>query len=418
MTLPRILIAHPGATSLLYPLVGIVGGLDVDLAFHTSVFFVPGGPLDRMLSILPARLRDRVRRQMSRRSHPDVNPALVHQHPLGEILHLAAQGFGSPEKTRRALYARNERFDSAIAALIAKSPPDIYIGFDGSAEHSLEACRSARVPSVLFQAIGHIDYGYRILAQEKKLHAAFAAVDIDLDSREWHRRNAAEALLADHVVVPSDYVRDTLIAEARDERGIHLIPYPIDTKRFHPSAAPRTDRGLRLLFAGQIGMRKGVIYALQALQRLGRDDIKLTLVGALPDGTSWLEPYRGLYEHIASVPYAEMPALFQAADAFVFPSLHEGSAMAINEALASGLPAIVTPNSGSIVRDGVDGFLVPLRDVDAIASRIAHLADDPALRLKMAQSARARAEAHDFAAYRSAFATLIDRILSGHFGSV
>ena len=190
MTRPRILIAHPGATSLLYPLVGIVGGLDVDLAFHTSVFFVPGGALDRMLSVLPARIRDRLRRQLSRRAHPDVNPALVHQHPLGEILHLAAR---SPEKARRALYARNERFDRAIARLIARQRPDIYVGFDGSAEYSLEACRASGVPSVLFQAIGHIDYGYRILAEEKKLHAAFANVDIDLDSREWHRRNARRA---------------------------------------------------------------------------------------------------------------------------------------------------------------------------------------------------------------------------------
>jgi alpha-maltose-1-phosphate synthase len=154
-----------------------------------------------------------------------------------------------------------------------------------------------------------------------------------------------------------------------------------------------------------------VIYALEAVRRLDRPDVRLTLVGGTPEGAAWLTPYSPWFDHIAGVPYAEMPALFRAADAFVFPSLHEGSAMAVNEALASGLPTIVTANSGSIVRDGVEGFLVPIRDIDALASRIACLADDPTLRLKMGRAARTRAEAHDFTAYQTEFSALIDRIV-------
>ena len=92
--------------------------------------------------------------------------------------------------------------------------------------------------------------------------------------------------------------------------------------------------------------------------------------------------------------------------------------MVVNEALASGLPSIVTPNSGSIVRDGVEGFVVPIRDADAIAGRLALLADDPVARQRMGKAARSRAEAHDFVAYSAAFSSLIDRILSGQLLSV
>ena len=407
----KILIAHPGATSLLYPLVGILEGLDVDLEFHTSVYFERGGRRDRARDWLPARLRDTARRELARRSHPDVNPRLVHQRPLPELAYLAANRLAGKELAQSALHWRNERFDRAMARRIRNAPPDLYIGFDGSALDTLKACRERGVASLLFQAIGHIDSGAKVLEEERRLRPEFAQVPLGIDTPAWRQRNASEVLLADHVVVPSIYVRDTMLAAGRPDIGIHLLPYPIDTKRFHPTATPRDGRGLKALFAGIVGMRKGVIYALEAVRRLDRPDVRLTLVGGTSDGAAWLEPYRPWFDRVAGVPYAEMPALFRAADAFVFPSLHEGSAMAVNEALASGLPTIVTANSGSIVRDGVEGFVVPIRDIAALAGCIARLADDPALRLAMGRAARARAEAHDFNAYRTEFSALIDHIL-------
>ena len=66
-----------------------------------------------------------------------------------------------------------------------------------------------------------------------------------------------------------------------------------------------------------------------------------------------------------------------AADVFVFPSLFEGSAVVTYEALACGLPSVVTPNAGSVVRDGLEGFVVPPRDVEALAARMEQLGDDP-----------------------------------------
>jgi glycosyltransferase involved in cell wall biosynthesis len=84
--------------------------------------------------------------------------------------------------------------------------------------------------------------------------------------------------------------------------------------------------------------------------------------------------------------------------------------MAVNEALASGLPAIVTPNAGAIVRDGVEGFVVPIRDVSALAERMVQLADDVPLRRRMGAAARALAEAHDTAAYARRLQKLLDHV--------
>jgi len=77
------------------------------------------------------------------------------------------------------------------------------------------------------------------------------------------------------------------------------------------------------------------------------------------------------------------------------------------EALASGIPVITTPNAGSVVRDGVDGFIVPIRDVNALAEKIAQLADDSGLREQMGHSARARAEQFTWSRFRRGIARLV-----------
>jgi glycosyltransferase involved in cell wall biosynthesis len=406
----RLLIAHPGATSLLYPLVALLQRMDLDMRFETLFYDRPGGTLHRLAQILPARIGRTLARELGRRSHPDIDAARVATAPVSELLHIASARLLSPATTAAVLRWRNARFDARIAAMIRRERPDFFIGFDGSAELSFETCRESGTISLLYQAIGHLRSGLRTLTEERRLSPEFADVSFGDTSEAWIARNTREALLADRVVVPSDYVRDTMIENGRDPASIDLLPFPIDVARFTPAAAPRDGGRLRALFVGQIGLRKGVKYILEAARQLARPDIEIMLVGGIVDGSDWLRRYDGLYRHVANVPYSEMPDIFRSADVFVFPSLHEGSAMAVNEALASGLPAIVTPNAGAIVRDGVEGFIVPPRDAAAVADRLARLADDAALRRTMGAAARERAQAHDASAYAARLGGLLDRL--------
>ena len=111
------------------------------------------------------------------------------------------------------------------------------------------------------------------------------------------------------------------------------------------------------------------------------------------------------------MPHHEVHTYFQKSDVFVYPSLYEGSALAIYEALASGLPVITTPNSGSVVRDGVEGFIVPIRDVDTLKEKILLLYENKELREEMGQNARKRAEEFTWTAYRQRLGTLLRQIL-------
>jgi len=220
-------------------------------------------------------------------------------------------------------------------------------------------------------------------------------------------RCKAEALAADWVLAPSGYVRDSLIEEGVGPSRIVILPYGVDITRFRPSSR-RDDGVFRILFVGGIGQRKGIKYLLEAFTRLRLPNAELVLVGGIVGGGKGLKPYAGSFRHIANVPHHEVHTWYQNADIFVYPSLHEGSALAIYEALASGLPVITTRNAGSVVRDGDEGFIVPIRDVEILTEKILSLYRDRELRIAMSLKARKRAECFTWKHYRQSLGALLE----------
>ena len=113
------------------------------------------------------------------------------------------------------------------------------------------------------------------------------------------------------------------------------------------------------------------------------------------------------------VPRTRIASEYAAADVFVLPSLSEGMATVTLEALASGIPVVTTPNAGSCVRDGIDGFVVPVRDPEALADAIETIVTDRALRSHMAVNARARARTFPGAATVTGWSMLSRRCRTG-----
>jgi glycosyltransferase involved in cell wall biosynthesis len=111
-------------------------------------------------------------------------------------------------------------------------------------------------------------------------------------------------------------------------------------------------------------------------------------IGVLPEARAKLAATLKL---TGPIPRSEMRAQFEWADVFLLPSLCEGSATAVYEALAAGLPVICTDNTGSVVRHGIDGYIVPIRDVSETAEILRQFAGTPAALARMSDSARERA---------------------------
>jgi glycosyltransferase involved in cell wall biosynthesis len=410
--LHKILVAHPGGFAIPYNLVGRLQELGYDVEFETGFYFKQTGLLAKLVGDLPGGLRRKLERELRRRFHAGIDPRRVRLRPFLELACLASGRLGLPEHLSfKLLRLRNDVFDRRVARRLRRLRPDLVVAHDSSALYTLRSARRLGMVSVLNQVIGHMAIGREILREEAELCPEFA------DTLTWPgfdhvvERCRLEALEADHILAPSDYVRDTLAAMGIEPKRIAFLPYGVDVERFRPSRE-KDDAVFQILFVGQIGQRKGTKYLLEAVRRLGLKDAELVMVGGIVGSGHGLIPYRDLFRHIPNVPHHEVHSIYQRADIFVYPSLHEGSALAIYEALASGLPVITTPNAGSVVRDGVEGYIVPIRDVEALMDRILRLYRDRDLRTEMGRKARARAECYSWEHYGRRLDRLLQRFMA------
>jgi glycosyltransferase involved in cell wall biosynthesis len=103
--------------------------------------------------------------------------------------------------------------------------------------------------------------------------------------------------------------------------------------------------------------------------------------------------------YVGQVPRALVAEEFRRADVFVLPTICDSFGIVLVEAMAMGVPVITTPNCGDVVRDGVEGFVVPPRDSRTLAERIRQVVEDRDLRERMSQRARERVQEFSLASY-------------------
>lgn len=193
----------------------------------------------------------------------------------------------------------------------------------------------------------------------------------------WLERSKAMLAQTDFVLSPSSYVTNSFLARGFKPEQILKNVYPVDLSLFQPATAPRPkNRPLTIINTGSLSLRKGTPYLLEAfrlirqrhpsarllLTQIVQDDVKPILAhfGDLP--IEWSPP----------LPHAPLAERLRTADVFVLPSLEDGFARTVSEALACGLPAVTTPNTGAsdFVKPGVNGEIVPIRDPAATAEAI------------------------------------------------
>ncbi|MEX0921657.1 MAG: glycosyltransferase family 4 protein [Rhodovibrionaceae bacterium] len=412
---PVVDICHPGAVNTTYAQVAELQARGYGGCFFTSFYYRGGGA--GFLEALPLGLGQHALKELRRRQAPGIDPARVRNDPLPEILYLLAARGGAPAAwKRRLLDWRNRRFDLRLAGTVAGRKPDLVIGNDGAAEATFTAARAAGIPTLLNQVIGHDALGAALLEEEYRHDPGFAAAPPGRRDPQALATRKREVLLAERILAPSPYVRETLVEVGVAPERISLLPYGVDSVRFRPAEGCRGAGPLRLLYVGQITQRKGLRYLLEAMRLLRDEEVELTLVGEIMVPQAALAPYRGLYRHLPNQPYHRIHEVFRDADVFVYPSLHEGSALAVYEALASGLPVVATHNTGAVIADGQEGFLVPIRDPEAIAAALRRLCAEGALRARMAEAARRLAETYTWRRYGDGLENVVKAMLAGREG--
>ncbi|TMM49594.1 glycosyltransferase family 4 protein [Sulfitobacter sabulilitoris] len=210
------------------------------------------------------------------------------------------------------------------------------------------------------------------------------------------QRERAEWALADLIVCPSDFVLESVRTCGGPVEKCVVVPYGVDPGDAPPERGPRTGP-LRVLTAGAIGLRKGSPYVLEAAEKM-RGTASFRLVGPRAIPNAQLRRLDSVAEAPGVLPRSAMRAQYEWADVFLLPSVCEGSATVVYEALAAGLPAVVTSSTGSVVRNGEEGFVTPPGDTATIIEKLNLLASDSDL--VKAMSIRARRRALEFSVER------------------
>lgn len=348
-----------------------------------------------------------------RRRYPpkELRPHVHHVATAPELLRIASIRLGVRRLNYPLIWRRNILCDRKVARRVGGNTP-IVVAHYGACEETFRAVRGRGGRTVLDYPIARQQVGQDILREEASLQPDFADSlrgrdTLHLDPRRLARLDR-EIENAAVIVVGSQFAAQTFEDQV-DPHRLEVVPYGVDSARFHPAKAKARCGPLRVVFVGQLSQRKGLSYLLQAVSHLDPAQFELTLVGPVVGSGRGLARFAGTYRHVDAVTPHAMPEVYRQADVLVLPSLVEGSALVVLEAMASGLPVVVTPNAGAdAVRDRVEGFVVPIRSPNAIAERLSLLRHDDELRVSMGVRARERVSAFGWTAFQRRFRAILD----------
>jgi glycosyltransferase involved in cell wall biosynthesis len=274
-------------------------------------------------------------------------------------------------------------------------PRLVYAYEDGALETFRESNRQD-IRTVYELPLTYWRMTHQILGEERELRPAWAAtLDALRDSPAKLQRKDSELALSDAVVVPSRFVAESLRLAPERPRRIEIFPYGAASPVDAPIAERSKHEPLRILYAGQLTQRKGLAYLFEGLSRF-EYPYELSLAGPFP--TTFCEALEAALENpnhrwLGILPHARLLREMIRNHVFIFPSLAEGFGLVVTEALSAGLPVITTANTcgPEIMTDGGEGFIVPIRDPDAIAEKFTLLYEEEGRRRAMAEAAKRRA---------------------------
>jgi glycosyltransferase involved in cell wall biosynthesis len=357
--------------------------------------------------------------QLARRSISEAPAAQVRSVPWREVVRLGARGTPVAQllctgERPFSTQGMSRNFDSHVARRLRQRRPDIVYAYEGSALQTFREAKRQGITTVDEQSSSYTGFTCKLFAVEAERNPQFANLLPPLeDSMLYLERQEQELQLADYVFVPSSFVLRTLEGLVANDK-VRVISYGA------PPVSPRTrwnlqrSAPLRVLFVGNLGQHKGIGYLLEALDLLG-DTAELTLVGRRLRANAIVDQACSRWRWHESLPHSRVLEVMQQSDVLVLPSLSDSFGLVVAEALACGLPVIVTPNTGAseIVRDGREGFVVPICSADAIAERLEMLCRDREMLAELSRRAQVTAAENSWETYRASWARTI-RSLAWH----
>lgn len=350
--------------------------------------------------------------RLAGRLMPGRMPALARRIvPMGEPLRLEASLIPNLMSVAWPGMARERRYSLAddLLGRVAERRWDeklrIVVNYFGNGGSFLERAK-ARGALIVTDFISHPRY-WDIVADERQRWPGWeAGDDLATDRAAYTRRTARLVALSDIYCCPSPAIAESLADfEGFDERKVRHLPYGCPSE---PQLAVAPEPGRIFCAASAISLTKGIVYLAQAAKivKSRHPEARFLVAGSLPDGFR-NRPEIADLTFLGPVGKAEMTDQFMRADLFCLPTLAEGSATVIYEAMNQGVPCVTTPAAGSVITHQSDGMIVPERDVEAIAATLCQLIENRARRNEISAMARKTAQRYSDTACGDAFIEMI-----------
>jgi starch synthase len=377
----------------------------------TTIAYQPDAPAWKYLKLLPKSVANAIERELSKRTW-EIPGGKIETYPWYEILRLLILKtkldklieIGSTRSIDRGFLLLDRWVSTHNLDQI-----DAIYAYEDLAATTFAAAKQRNILCLYDLPIPFYRTTQKIMAQEAALFPSLRESIPSVNEPEWKiERKQQEIELADHIFVASSVTQKSLIDVGIERDKISVIPYgsPVDSFQ----AQPKSDDVFRTIFVGKISPLKGIHYLLQAWQQLKLPNSELLLVGDDRFPSGWLESnYSGLYRNIPSVSHFSLNQYYSQASVLILPSLVDGFGLVVLEAMACGIPTIVTVNTGAsdIITDGVDGFVIPIRDVAAIEEKLEWGYSHPQELAEMGRAARRRAEELTWSLYRQRLASQV-----------
>lgn len=272
---------------------------------------------------------------------------------------------------------------------------NLILFYNGCGLWSLREAKKRGIVTVVEAVNSHVLYQDRLLKEEYRL--------LNLPWSELNtielRRRVKEYEEADYILVPSDFVKKSFIEEGICPSKLLKVPYGFQNMTKTVDFKMDTDQStFRVLYVGALSPRKGIHYLIEAFNRLKVENKKLILVGGVAESAyeKILKKNENI-EFLGILKGDDLNEEYKKASVFCLPSIEEGLALVLGEALSFGLPIIATVNTGAgeLIRDNEEGFIVPIRNSESVYSKLDLLSKNRLVYETMRRKAFARAKSMD-----------------------
>jgi glycosyltransferase involved in cell wall biosynthesis len=398
----RILISNP---SIQYTRNTVKALLDSghEVMFATAYWYRPNRLFEKIFSATP------LKKYLQRHSDEQIRAASVIDHPWGRLLYFLVKLI--PASVEQKSYWQDRMHDRWVSKLVRGWEPQLVIGYEKSCLDTFKSASELNAVKWLDLSQVHPSF---IDSLRKEFSFFKGITGTKSKFRQIFKHKILEYELADTIFCLSDFAAGTLVQNGISYSKILVNPLGYNPNIFFPPVEKekKSNHPLRIVYAGIITQRKGVHVLLEALQGLSEKDVHLTLIGPAGDASALLN--RNLHKsNITYIPFLSQPELaneLRKADVFLFPSFLDSWAAVVVEAMACGLPVIVTENTGAaqLVNEQV-GRIIPVNDVNAIRNAILYFIDYPEALQQMGLKASEAVQTYSWSRYHDQLNQLLEQ---------